>query len=113
VRTTWQLDRDPRQVLELLRTRLAAADDVTAVEYDGTSVIVRSRDVPLWAYLLSVLAPRGLIDSVILRARTDRVLRITPVGSSLELEGETNAGVSKALVMTKNEVLPPKSDAGR
>ena len=107
MRTTWQLDRDPRQVLELLRTRLAAADDVTAVEYDGTSVIVRSRDVPLWAYLLSVLVPQRLIDSIILRARTDRVLRITPSGSSLELEGDANAGVSKVLVITKHELFPP------
>lgn len=47
-----------------------------------------------------------------LRARTNRVLRITATEDSKEsvitLEGDANAAVSKVLVMTSHELFPDK-----
>jgi hypothetical protein len=82
---------------------------VTAVDRDGAMLVVRSRDVPLWAHLLALVLP---IKSGLMRARTGRVLRITAIGHAedgvVELDGETNAAVSKVLVATSHELFPDK-----
>jgi hypothetical protein len=112
VHTTWRTHRDPAQVLDLLQQRLASAEDVTAVERDGALLVVRSRDVPTWAYLVSLVLTPLPIKSFVLRARTDRVLRITAVGQEangiVELNGDANASVSKVLVTTSHELFPEK-----
>jgi hypothetical protein len=112
VHTTWRTRRDPAQVLDLLQQRLADAEDVTAVERDGYMLVVRSRDVPLWAYLLSIVLTPLPIKSAPLRARTDRVLKISVVSNSpagvVALDGDANAAVSKVLVTTSHELFPDK-----
>jgi hypothetical protein len=116
MRTTWRTNRDPAQVLDLLRERLGAAQDVTAVDRDGATLVVRSRAVPTRAHLLSVLLPPPLpFKSLFMRARTERVLRITAVDRAqdrtLELEGDANEGVSRVLVATSHELFPEKAAA--
>jgi hypothetical protein len=110
--TTWRTDRDPAQVLDLLQERLATAEDVTAVDRDGAMLVVRSRDVPMWAHLLSLVLTPLPLKSVLMRARTDRVLRITATGQTpgrvIELDGDANAAVSKVLVTTSHELFPDK-----
>jgi len=100
------------QVLDLLQDRLTGAEDVTAVERDGGLLVVRSRDVPTWAYLLSLVLTPWPFKSAVMRARTNRVLRITTTadaqGHSIELDGDANASVSKVLVMTSHELFPGK-----
>jgi hypothetical protein len=114
VRTTWRLDRDPRAVLDLLQERLTAAEDVTAVDRTDDVLVVRSRAIPTWAYFFSTFfGPQGL-GRLLLRARQDQTLRITAcngaIDRTLTLEGDANAGVSRVLVITKNEIFPPKTD---
>jgi hypothetical protein len=115
MRTTWRTPGDPAQVLDLLQQRLATADDVAAVDRSGPTLVVRSRAVPTWAYLLSVLLTPLPIKSALLRARTDKVLRITSVENApegaLELDGDANAAVSKILVTTSHELFPDKRAA--
>lgn len=116
MRTTWRTP-DPLQTLTMLQERLAVAEEVTAVERDGGRLVVRSRDVPIWAHLASILLAPILTSrgpkSPFLKARTERVLRITAVDHTLVLEGDANAGVSKVLVMTHHELFPPEtSDSG-
>jgi hypothetical protein len=110
--TTWRTQGDPAQVLDLLQERLAAAEDVTAVDRDGDVLVVRSRDVPTWAHLLSLGLTPFPFKAALLRARTDRVLRIAAVGDALnravELDGDANAAVSKVLVATSHELFPDK-----
>lgn len=110
--TTWRTNRDPAQVLDLLQERLHGAEDVTAVERDGGLLVVRSRDVPIWAYLLSIVLTPLPIKSSVLRARTNRVLRVTTIsdaqGHAVRLDGDANAAVSKVLVMTSHELFPGK-----
>ena len=110
--TTWRVHDDPAQVLDLLHRRLADAEDVTAVERTGATLVVTSRDVPTWAYLLSVLLTPLPFKSALLRARTDRVLRITATDTAtkriLELDGDANAAVSQILVATSHELVPEK-----
>lgn len=112
MRTTWRTNRDLSEVLVLLHQRLAAAEDVTAVEREGSTLVVRSRDVPMWAYLLSVLLTPLPFKSGLLRARTERVLRITAVDDGkdrrLELVGDANAAVSTVLVTTSHELFPER-----
>ena len=99
-------------MLDLLQERLAAAEDVTAVDRDGAMIVVRSRDVPMWAYLLSLLLAPRPIKSALMRARTDRVLRITAIGHTQDravvLHGDANAAVSRVLVTTSHELFPDK-----
>jgi len=99
-------------VLDLLQERLAAAEDVTSVDRDRAMLVVRSRDVPTWAYVVSVLLGHLRIRSVLMRARTDRVLRITAIDhgqdDSLELDGDANASVSRILFATSHELFPEK-----
>jgi len=116
MRTTWRTSREPAQLLDLLQERLAAAGEVTSVERTGDSLVVRSRDVPMWAYLLSVLLPPPLpVKSALLRARTEKVLRITSIDHAddraLRLEGDANAAVSRVLVSTSHELFPEKAGA--
>ena len=110
--TTWRTPHDPAQVLDLLQERLAAADDVTAVDRNGGVLVVRSRDVPMWANLLSVALTPIPFKSALMRARTEKVLRITAVGDAqhpaVELDGDANAAVSKVLVATSHELFPEK-----
>ena len=110
--TTWRTNRDPAEVLVLLHQRLAAAEGVTAVERTGSELVVRSRDVPTWAYVLSVLLTPLPFKSVLLRARTERVLRVTAVDNAdehaIELDGDANAAVSRVLVTTSNELFPER-----
>jgi hypothetical protein len=112
VHTTWRVDRDPASVLDLLQQRLEAAGDVASVDRDGNALLVRSRGVPMWAYLLSLVLTPLPIKSVVLRARTDRLLRISAVGhadgGNVELDGDTNAAVSQVLVATAHELFPAK-----
>jgi hypothetical protein len=112
VHTTWRTDRDPAEVLDLLQDRLAAAEGVTAVDRDGATLVVRSRAVPVWAYLLSVVLTPLPIRSALMRARTDKLLRITPVDHfqdrALELDGDANPAVSKVLVTTSRELFPDR-----
>ena len=113
MRTTWRTPVDPAQVLAMLHQRLAAAEDVVSVERTGDMLVVRSRTVPTWAYILSVLLPPPLsLKSALLRARTENVLRITVVGhaeaGTLELDGDANAAVSSVLVSTSHELFPEK-----
>jgi hypothetical protein len=112
VHTTWRTDRDPAEVLDQLQERLAAAEDVTAVDRDGEMLVVRSRGVPMWAYLLSLVLTPLPIKSALMRARTDRILRITAIadtqGPAVELDGDTNAAVSRVLVTTSHELFPDK-----
>ena len=55
------------------------------------------------------------IKTVLLRPRTERVLRITAVddakGRRIELSGDANAPVSKVLLVTSHQLLPDKVDA--
>jgi hypothetical protein len=97
----------------MLQERLAAAEGVTSVERTADVLVVRSRDVPTWAYILSVLLPPPLpLKSAVLRARTEKVLRITAVDHAadriLELDGDANAAVSRVLVSTSHELFPEK-----
>ena len=109
--TTWRTERDPVEVLDLLQERLASAEDVTSVDRDGYELVVRSRGVPLWAYLLSLVLPLP-VTSALMRVRTNRVLRVTVTGHTgdraIQLDGDTNAAVSKVLVMTSHELFPDK-----
>lgn len=109
--TTWRTRRDGAQVLDLLQKRLAAAEEVTSVDRDGAMLVVRSRDVPLWAYLLTLALPLPM-TSALMRARTDRVLRITAAGDAqgcvVTLDGIANAAVSGVLVTTSHELLPER-----
>lgn len=110
--TTWRTELDPGQVLDLLQRRLAVAEDVTRVDRDGLALVVRSRAVPTWAYLLTVVLPPPLpFQSALLRARTDKVLRITALaaGAGLRLDGDANAAVSTILVSTSQELFPDKA----
>lgn len=113
--TTWQIDGDPTQVLDLLHRRLEAAEDLISLDRSGPVLVVRSRDVPTWAYLLSFVLTPFPLKSAVLRARTERVLRITAAGQSpegvLEFDGAANAAVSKVLVMTSRELFPDKAAA--
>lgn len=99
-------------MLDLLQERLSAAEEVTAVDRDGAMLVVRSRDVPMWAYLVELALPPLPFKSGLLRARTDRLLRITVTGDAhgcvVELDGDANAGVSKVLVMTSHELFPDR-----
>ena len=70
-------------------------------------IVVRSRDVPMWAYLLSLVLTPFPVKSALMRARTQRVLRITAIGNSedraVELRGDANEAVSKVLVTTSHD----------
>ena len=97
----------------MLQERLAQAEDVVTVDRIGDTLVVRSRGVPMWAYLLSVLMPPPLpVKSALMRTRTERVLRVTAVGHAenrvLELDGDANAAVSKVLVATWHDLFPDK-----
>jgi hypothetical protein len=111
VHTTWRTNLDPAQVLDMLQERIAPAEEVTAVDRDGAMLVVRSRAVPTWAYLLSLFLPLPG-RSAFTRARTNRVLRITAMGhaqgGTVELDGDANAAVSKVLVTTSHELFPEK-----
>jgi hypothetical protein len=115
VHTAWRTHRDPAQVLDLLQDRLTSAADVTAVDRDGPMLVVRSRDVPMWAYLLALVLTPLPIKSALMRARTERELRITATGHSpdgaVELDGDANAAVSKVLVTTSHELFPDMAAA--
>ena len=108
MRTTWRTSRDPMQLLDLLQERLAGAEEVTAVDRDGAMLVVRSRAIPTWAYLLAAVLTPLPFKSVLMRARTDRVLRITAIGQTLELVGDANEAVSRILVTTSHELFPDK-----
>jgi hypothetical protein len=97
----------------MLQQRLTAAEDVISVERTADGLVVRSRDVPTWAYILSVLLPPPLpFKSALLRARTEKLLRIAAVDHSeaqtLELDGDANAAVSRVLVSASHELFPEK-----
>ena len=96
----------------MLQERLAAAEDVVAVTREGSALVVRSRDVPTWAYLLSALLMPLTLKSSLLRARTNRVLRITALDDAedgtIQLDGDANAAVSRVLVTTSHELFPEK-----
>jgi hypothetical protein len=57
---------------------------------------------------LSLLLTPTPLKSAVLRARTNRVLRITATGQAVELNGDANAAVSKILVATSHELFPDK-----
>jgi len=97
-------------VLNELHRRLEAAEDVTGIERSGDTLEVRSRAVPTWAYVVSVALPPLPFKSRLLRARTERLLRITAVGDApqptLHFDGDANESVSKVLVTTSHELFP-------
>jgi hypothetical protein len=68
--------------------------------------------VPTWAHLLSVVLPVLPGKAPLLRARTERVLRITamdhPQDRGVQLDGDANAAVSRVLVTTSQELFPDK-----
>jgi hypothetical protein len=110
VHTTWRTQTDPTQVLDLLQQRLTGADEVTGVERDGGTLVIRSRAAPTWAYLLSVVLTPLPVKKALLRARADKVLRITALAgdSGVQLDGDANAAVSTLLVTTAHELLPER-----
>jgi len=110
VHTTWRTDVDAAHLLDLLQQRIAAAEDVTAVDRDGGTLVVRSLTVPTWAYLLSTLLTPMHGGSTFLRARSEKVLRVTAMepGLGLQLDGDANAAVSEILVKTSHELFPER-----
>ena len=111
MRTIWRTGRNPEELLDLLQERLADAEDVLSVDRNTAVLVVRSRGVPTWAHVLSlVLTP---LKPALMRVRAERVLRITATadhweGSGLELDGETNEAVSRILVTTSHELFPDR-----
>ena len=99
-------------MLDLLERRLEGAEHLVTVERAAGTLVVRSRGVSTWAYLLSAVLPPFHMKSSPPRSRKDMVLRITVADDGpeqvLRLDGDANAAVSKVLVTTSYELFPEK-----